>query len=204
MPQIPRAGPVSCVYSPRVHNHLHAPTYHLQKDVRIRNRVVDAIVLSSTDATNQEALVGPVQRAVVARARAPHHAAVQRCLKHLGSYHPKFDLKGSARSVVQFRGVLPEAPCVTYVPVDVDGKIGILWLTFPRRCMNSFVWLYTWSATSTLNMAMASGIPSVRKHVISGLSSDTVRPNAAHATSITPIIILRCSGDCETTTAPSV
>ena len=41
--------------------------------------------------------------------------------------------------------------------------------------------------------------PSARKHMISVLASDTVRPNAAHTTTITPIIFLNCSGDCETT-----
>ena len=36
-------------------------------------------------------------------------------------------LEGSARSVVQFEGVLPEvAPCVAYAPVDLDGQVGIL------------------------------------------------------------------------------
>ena len=77
------------------------------------------------------------------------------------------------------------------------------WLTFPPRYTNSFVWLYTWSAASTLNVAVDSGIPSARKHVISVLASDTVRPNAAHTTAITPIIFLNCSGDCDTTPASS-
>ena len=44
-----------------------------------------------------------------------------------------------------------------------------------------------------------SGTPFVRKHIIYVLVSDTVRPNAAHTTAITPIIFLSCSGDCETT-----
>ena len=38
------------------------------------------------------------------------------------------------------------------------------------------------------NVAVDSGIPFVRKHVIAVLASDTVRPNAAHTTTITPII----------------
>ena len=55
-----------------------------------------------------------------------------------------------------------------------------LWLTFPPRYTNSFVWLYTWQAASTLNVAVDSGIPFARKHMSSVLASDTVRPNAAH------------------------
>ena len=52
-------------------------------------------------------------------------------------------------------------------------------------------------AASTLNMAVDFGIPFARKHMTSVLSSDTVRPNAAHTTTITPIIFLSCSGDCD-------
>ena len=70
-----------------------------------------------------------------------------------------------------------------------------LWLTSPPRYTNSFVWLYTWPVASTLNMAVDSGIPFVCKHMISILASDTVRSNAAHTTTITPIIFLSCSGD---------
>ena len=51
--------------------------------------------------------------------------------------------------------------------------------TFPPRYTNSFVWLYTWPAASTLNIiAEASGTPFMRKHMISVLASDTVRENA--------------------------
>ena len=66
-----------------------------------------------TDAASQEPVVGSAQRVVVARARAPRDAAVQHCLEYLGSEHPPdFELEGSARSVVQLEGVLPEAtPC---------------------------------------------------------------------------------------------
>ena len=78
-----------------------------------------------------------------------------------------------------------------------------LWLTFPPRYTNSFVWLYTWPAASTLNKAVDSGIPFARRHIISVLASDTVRPNAAHTTTITSIISLSCSVDCETTPASS-
>ena len=78
-----------------------------------------------------------------------------------------------------------------------------LWLTFPPRYTNSFVWFYTWPAASPLNMAVDSGIPFARKHMISVLASDTVRPNAAHTTTITSITFLSCSGDCETTPTSS-
>ena len=58
-----------------------------------------------------------------------------------------------------------------------------LWLTFPPKYTKSFVY---------------SGIPFARKHMISGLAFDTVRLNAVHTTTITPIIFLSCSGDLET------
>ena len=46
--------------------------------------------------------------------------------RYLGSEHPDFGLEGSARSVVQFEGVLPEATsCVVYAPIDLDGQVGI-------------------------------------------------------------------------------
>ena len=84
-------------------------------------------MLSPTDAASQEAVVGSAQRVLVARARAPRYAAVQHYLEYLGSYHPDFELEGSARSVVQFEDVLPEAaPCVAYAPIDLDGQVGIV------------------------------------------------------------------------------
>ena len=89
--------------------------------------MVGAVVLSPNDAVNQEALVGSVQRVVVARARAPRDAAVKHCLEYFSSEHPDFELEGSARSVVQFEGVLPEtAPCVVYAPMDLDGQFSIV------------------------------------------------------------------------------
>ena len=88
--------------------------------------MVGAIVISPTNAAGQEAVVGSVQRVVVARAWAPRDAAVQHCLEYLGSDHPDFELEGSARSVVQFEGVLPEAaPCVAHASVDLDGQVSI-------------------------------------------------------------------------------
>ena len=77
-------------------------------------------------------------------------------------------------------------------------------LMFPPRYTNSFIWLYTWPAASTLNMAVDSGISFVCKHMILVLASDTVRPNDVHTTTITPIIFLSCLGDCETSPASSV
>ena len=47
---------------------------------------------------------------------------------------------------------------------------------------NSFVWLYTWSGDSTLNMELDSGIPYVYKHMISVLASHMVRPKFTYTT----------------------
>ena len=154
----------------------------------MRNRVIGAIVLSPTDARSQEAVVGSAQRVVVARARTPRDAAVQHCVEYIGSEHPDFELKWSARSVVQFESVLPEAaPCVAYAPIDLDGQVS-LWLTFPPRYTNSSVWLYTWPAVTTLNVAVDSVIPFVRKHMISVLDSDTMRPNVTHTTTMISVL----------------
>ena len=72
-------------------------------------------------------MVGSAQRVVVARARDPRGAALQHCLEYLGSLHPDFELEGSARSVVLFERVLPEAaPGVAYTPVDLDGQVGVV------------------------------------------------------------------------------
>ena len=86
--------------------------------------MVGAIVLSPTDVASQEAGVGSAQRVVVARARAPCDAALQHCLRYLDFEHPDFEVEGSARSVVRFEGVLPEAsPCVGYAPIDPDRQV---------------------------------------------------------------------------------
>ena len=56
-----------------------------------------------------------------------------RSLRYLDSKHPDFELEGSARSVVQFEGLLPEAsPCVAYAPVDLDGPVGVMVDISPR------------------------------------------------------------------------
>ena len=86
-------------------------------------------------------------------------------------------------------------------PTSIDRSV--LWLTFPPRCTHSFVWLYTWPAASTLNVPVDAGIPFARKHIISVLAPDTMRPNAAHNTTIISTIFLSCSGDCVTTPASS-
>ena len=161
--------------------------------------MVGAIVLSPVDAASRVAVVGSAQRVVVARLRAPRDAAVQDCHGYLGSEHPDFELERSARSVVQFEGILPEAtPCVAYAPGNLDGNVGIVVGVSPEVYK-----LYTWPTTSTQNMAVDSGIPFVRKHIILVLASDTVRLNAVHTTTITPTIFLDCSSDCETTPASS-
>ena len=91
------------------------------------NRVIGGIGVSRTDVASQESVMDSAQRVVVTRARAPRDAAVQPCLEYLDSEHPEFELEGSARSVVQFEGVLPEAaPCVAYAPVDFDGQVGVV------------------------------------------------------------------------------
>ena len=50
--------------------------------VHIGKREVGAVVLLLTEAANQKAVVGSLQRVVVARARAPRDAAVQHCLEY--------------------------------------------------------------------------------------------------------------------------
>ena len=88
--------------------------------------MLSAIVLSPTDAASQKPVVGPAERVVVARVWATRNAAVLYCVEHLGSKHPEFKLGGSARSVVQFDGVLLEAvPCVACALIDLDGQVGI-------------------------------------------------------------------------------
>ena len=89
--------------------------------------MVGAISLSPTNGASQEVVVGSAPRVVVARAWVPRDAAVQHCLEYLGSEHPDFELEGSARSVVQFEGILPEAAlCVAYAPIDLDGQVSIV------------------------------------------------------------------------------
>ena len=100
---------------------------HLHEGVEVGDRVVSAIVLSPSDAAGQEAVVGSAQHVVVARTRAPRDAAVQYCLEYFGFQHPDLELEGSARSVVQFERILPEAaPGVAYATVDLNGQVGVV------------------------------------------------------------------------------
>ena len=161
--------------------------------------MVGAIIFAPTGAPSEEPVVGLAQRVVVARAGASRDAAVQHSLEYPGSEHLEFELEGGARSVVEFEGVLPEAaPCVAYALVDLDGQVGTV-VDVPPRYTASLVWLFTWSAASTLIMAVDSVIPLVCKDIISVLDSDTLRLNVVHMTTITPIIFLSFSGDTETT-----
>ena len=70
-----------------------------------------------------------------------------------------------------------------YTPVDFDGEFGVL-VDMPPEVYEVMRFLYTWPAASTLNVVVASGIPLVRKHIISVLASETVRPNAVHTVTI--------------------
>ena len=165
--------------------------------------MVGAIVLSPTDAASQEPVVGSAQRVVMARARAPRHAAVQHCLDNLGSEHPYFGFEGALSRPYSSRVYFRKLHHALRMRRPTSMDRSALWLAFPPKYTNSCVWLYTWSTASKLNVVVDSGIPFAREHTISVLASDTVRPNPAHRTTITPIIFLRCSGDCETTSASS-
>ena len=134
-----------------------------------------------TNATSEDGVVCSAQRVVVERARAPRDAAVQQhCLEYLGSEHPDFELEGSARSVIQSRVYFRKLHHALRMRRLTSMYRSALWLTFPSRYTNSFVGLCTWSAASTLNEAVGSGNPFLRKHMISVLASDPVRPNAVH------------------------
>ena len=165
--------------------------------------MVSAIVLSPTDRASQEAVVGWAQRVVVTCAWAPRDAAFQHCLEYLSSEHPDSELEGSARSVGQFEGILLEAALyVAYVPVDLDGQVKIVVDVPPD--VYELVRLVVHLARC-LYAECGDGLrhPFRTKHMILLLASDTVSPNAAHTTTIKPVIFLRCSGNCETTPASS-
>ena len=134
------------------------------------------------------------------RARVPRDSAVHHCLEYLGSEHPGFQLEGSARFVVQFEGELSKPVLHVLRLRQLTSMYRLaLWSAFPPRYTNTFVWLYTWTVASTLNVVVDSSILFGRKHMISVLAPETVRPNAVHTTTVAPIIFLSCSGDCETT-----
>ena len=64
-------------------------------------------MLLPTDAASQEPVVGSAQRVVVVRHVTQSYSMVSISTRLLA--HPDFELEGSARSVVQIEGVLPEA-----------------------------------------------------------------------------------------------
>ena len=81
-----------------------------------------------------------------------------------------------------------------YAPVDLDGQVGIV-VNVPSEALYELVRLAVHLAGClyTLNLAMTFGIPFVRKHIVLVFASDMERPNAAHMTTITPIIFPSCS-----------
>ena len=86
--------------------------------------MVGAIVRSPTDAASQEPVVGSATACHSGHARGLY---VTQPYSIISSTSAEFELEGSARSVVQFEGLLPEAAsCVAYAPVDLDGQAGIL------------------------------------------------------------------------------
>ena len=157
--------------------------------------MVGAILLSPTDAGSQEPIMGSAQRVVVARTRAPRYAAVQHCLEYLGSEHSDVVSRGAIGRSCSSRVFFWKLHHALRTRHSTSMHRSALWLTFPSRHTNSFVWLYTRPAASTLNMAVDSGISFTRKHMISVLTSH----DHDH-----PIIFLSCSGGCETTPASSV
>ena len=149
--------------------------------------MVGAIVLSPTasDAASQEPVVGSAQRFVVARGlhvMQPYSIVSNTSALSIQILSSRGALGRSYSSRVYF-GKLHHALRVRRSTLT---ERLALWLTFPPRYTNSFVWLYTWPAASTLNVAVDSGIPFARKHMISVLASDTVRPNAAHSSRSPP------------------
>ena len=84
--------------------------------------MISATMLSPSDAAGQEVVVRTAQRVLVARLWTPCNAAVQYCLEKFGFQHSDLELEGSARTVVQFERILPEAaPGFAYAPVYFDG-----------------------------------------------------------------------------------
>lgn len=157
-------------------------------------------MLSSSDALRGEALMGSAPRVVVGRARTLREAALKDFLEHFDFQRPDLELEGCARSDAQFKAVLPEAvPQLAYVPDNFDGQVGVM-VDVPPEVSEV---VHTWPAASMLNVAAVSGNPLFRKHTISFLASETLRPNAAHAVTITTIIFLSCSGACKTSPVSS-
>ena len=93
--------------------------------------------------------------------------------------------------------VYSRKPCVARAPVDLDGQVGI------EVGNTSEVYkLVRLVLANCLYTEYGRGLRHPLR-VISVLASDKVRPNATHTTTITSIIFLGCSGDCEMTQASS-
>ena len=78
----------------------------------------------------------------------------------------------------------------------------VLWLMFPQ--VYKLIVLNVYLA-GCLYAEYGGGLRNSRRTLTYDLSlaSDTVRPNAAHTTTITPIIFMSCLGKCEATPASS-
>ena len=70
---------------PPAHNRLDGLASRCHERIRKGKRVVAAIVISSTDAASQEAMVGSAQRVVEACVGTQSEAVVQHCLEYLDS-----------------------------------------------------------------------------------------------------------------------
>ena len=81
---------------------------------------------------------------------------VQHCLEYFGFQHPDLELEWSARSVVQFEEIFPDAaPGVAYAPVDLDGQVSVMVDVSPEvyELVSLFVYL-----TGCLDAGYGSGI----------------------------------------------
>ena len=145
--------------------------------------------------------MGSAQRVLVAPAWAPRDVVVQHHLKFLSSWHPDLELEGSAvgrsySSRAYFRKL---HHALRNAPVHLGGQLDIIVVDVPPElCELVHLVVHLVGSLYAEYGGGLSGIPFVRQHMISVLASDTVRPNAAHTTTITPFIILGYSGDCET------
>ena len=153
------------------------------------------IVLLPTDTTSQKAVVGSAQRVVVVRERVPRDAAVVYVPSTSGLIIQILSSRGVLDRSYNSRAYFRKLHSALRMGRSTSMDMSALCLMFPPRYTNSFVWLYTWPAAATLNMAVASGIPFVLEQMISVLASDT--------TTITPIIFLSFSSNCKTTLASS-
>ena len=86
------------------------------------------------------------------------------------------------------------------MPFDLDGLVDIVVDIRPRYKVYDFVGLVNHLVSCPY--AKYGGRLQhifVRKHFVSVLASDTMRPNATHTTTTAPIIFLSCTDDCATT-----